>query len=61
MEHLERPLLGNWDSCYADIQDDQNSGNKSSQTQDIAVSTGPSSSTRLGKKAVKTRQYQLRL
>ena len=38
MEHLERTSLGNWDSCYADNQDDQNSGNKSRQTQDIVVS-----------------------
>ena len=38
MEHLQRTSLGNWDSCYADNQDDQNSGNKSRQTQDIVVS-----------------------
>ena len=30
MEHSERPSLGNWDLCYADNQDDQNSGSKSS-------------------------------
>ena len=49
MEHLKRPSLGNWDSCYADIPDDQNSGDESSQTQDIAVLTGPSRSARLAK------------
>ena len=47
MEHLERPSLGNWYSCYANIQNDQNSGNKSSQTLDVAVLIGPKSSTRL--------------
>ena len=41
MENLEKPSLGNWDSCYANIQDNQNSCNKSSQTQDIGVSVDP--------------------
>ena len=41
MEHLEKPSFGNWDSCYADIQDNQNSYNKSSQTQDFGVSVDP--------------------
>ena len=47
MEDLKRRSLGNWDSCYVDIPDDQNSGNKSSQTQDIVVLIGPSRSARL--------------
>ena len=51
MEHLERSSLGVWDSCYADIKDNQNSGNKSSQTHDIAVSIGQSSITKLAKKS----------
>ena len=49
MEHSEITSLGNWDSCYADNQDDQSSCNKSRQTQDIVVSIGLSSATRLGK------------
>ena len=50
MKHLERIILRNWDSCYSDNQDDQNSGNKSSQRQEILVSIGLSSSTKLEKK-----------
>ena len=41
MEHLETPSLGNWHSCFADIQNNHNSCNKSSQTQDIGVSVEP--------------------
>ena len=41
MEHLEKLSLGNWDLCYADIQDNQNSCNKRSQTLDIGVSVDP--------------------
>ena len=59
-EHLERPSLGNWGSWYADIQYDQNSGNKSSQTQDTAVPIATSNSIRL-KQTVKTWKYQQRL
>ena len=50
MKHLERIILRNWDSCYSDNQDDQNSGNKNSQRQEILVSIGLSSSTKLEKK-----------
>ena len=50
MEHLERSSLRIWDSCYADIKDNQNSGNKSSQTHGIAVSIDQSSITKLAKK-----------
>ena len=49
MEHSEITSLGNWDSCYADNQDDQSSGDKSRQTQDIVISIGLRSTTRLGK------------
>ena len=29
IEHLERASLENWDPCYPDNQDEQNTGNKS--------------------------------
>ena len=38
---MEKPSLENWDPCYADIQDNQNSGNKSSKTQGTGVSVDP--------------------
>ena len=41
MEHLEKPPLGNWDSCFGDIEDNHNSCNSSSQTQGIEVSVDP--------------------
>ena len=41
MEHLQKLSLGNWDSYYANIQDNQNSCNRSNQTQDIGVSVEP--------------------
>ena len=49
MEHSEVTSLGNWDSCYADNQDDQSGGDKSRQTQDIVISIGLRSTTRLEK------------
>ena len=43
MGNLERPLLGDQNSFYVDIQDNQISGNKNSQTQNIAALIGPNS------------------
>ena len=38
---MGKPPLGNWDSCYTDIQNNQNSCKKSNQSQGIGVSVDP--------------------